>query len=764
MATNVREGRGTLHLYSEWPVPRRPSQLNLCPSLLSPGFYWQILLPGSVLMRGFAFQVDKLVTEIEDHQLLHELSLEDDLDTEKLPSQLNLSAVSSDSSMSGVAPLPLDPTQDNSSQESSVAQLPPDELDCGVLKDFPVPSACSTPVRPSASPTPGVSHAKAFVSAAVRGSFPVLHSDTSFSSESSTMEQEQPSSVEADIQEQEGLDVVGPDSQTVESAALQDALTASSLVTTEAVIHSSPGGVTSSLPASSSGVLNLPRTPQRIPPTHLREAAPSNVLGVAGQSKDPASTVQESIVEGPSSHPLDSTSTVPGALSTQEGSNHTPVDGVIVSSEAVHSPSPVLSESSDLKREPTEEDSEAGHSSSQEFTHECTHPTSLPVRTDTPASGSSSLSTPAHPASSSLLAQDLRLSPSPPPPLRHQQDSLHRFSTHSSSSERPADSPDAVGKLAPADSHLPGSGRLSLEPPSPSVNAAKPKTPPPPPLSGSPPPDQAEPSKDSSVQLQVKEECLEEVLDVEGDADQSATLDVTLESGAQVPMDWAIIEQLRAKAAKEVALWEDCLSHMTINEHPHCEYPQVYGVRCDMEYYVKTEIPEQMARYDEFHNRLLRNDVTAPVIKQTDKFVVRHVIARLLCNEYSLPADLLPSLEYSFCTHHHAIVAHKDELRESICKMDQKLLQIPLAEAATPTQTVASGSIVPPRRDSDSSCQSEETGQLGSSVVASKEVEWTLPPGPIKLEDQLQLAFMDRSAPNCEDYPWEHPHLHPSFF
>ncbi len=715
-------------------------------------------------MHGFAFQVDKLVAEIEDHQLLHELSLEDDLDTEKLPSELNLSAVSSDSSMSGVALLPPDPTQDNSSQESGVAQLPLDELDCGVLKNIPVPSACSMPVHPSASPTPGVSHAKAVVSAAVRSSFPVLHSDTSFSLESSIMEQEQPSSAKADIQEQEGLDVAGPDSQMVESAALQDALTASSLVTTKAVVHSSPGGVTSSLPATSSDVLNLPWTPQCIPPTHLWEAAPSNALGAAGWSEDPALTVQESVVEGSSSHLLGSTSAVPGALSAQEGSNHAPGDGMIVSSKAAHSPSPVPSESSDLKWEPTEEDSESGHSSSPELTDECTHPTSLPGRTNAPASGSSHLSTLACPASSSLLAQDLRLSPSPPPPAGHQWDSLHRFSTCSSSSERPTDSPDTAGKLAPVDSDLPGSGWLSPEPPNPSVSIAKPETPPPPPFTSSPPPDHAEPSKDSSAQLQVKEECLEEVLDVEGDADQSATLDVTLESGAQVPMDRAVIEQLHAKAAKEVALWEDCLGHMTVNEHPHCEYPHIYGVRCEMEYYIKMEVPEQMAHYDEFHNRLLQKDMTAPVVEQMDKFVVCHIVACLLRSEYSLLADLLPSLEYSLCTHHHAIVAHRDELRESICRMDQKLLQISLVEAATPTQTVASGSIVPPWRDSDSSGQSEETGQPSSSVVASEEVERMLPPGLIKLEDQLHLAFVDHSAPTCEDCPWEHPHLRFSFF
>ena len=463
-------------------------------------------------------------------------------------------------------------------------------------------------------------------------------------------------------------------------------------------------------------------------------------------------------MEGQSSHPLDPPSAVPGALSAQDGSNHTPAVGVMASSEAVHPPSPMPSESSDLKWEPTEEDSEMGHSSSPEFTREHTHPMLPPGQTNAPAPGSS------NPASSSVLAQDLCLSPLPPPLAGCQQDSPYRSSAHSSSPERSTESPDAVRKLSPADSHLPGSGQSSLESPSPSVEAAKPEAPPTPPLSGSPSPNQAEPSKDSSTQLQIKEECSEEVLDVEGDADQSAALDVTLESGAQVPMDRAIIEQLCAEAAKEMALWEDCLGHMTMNEHPHCDYPHVYGVECNMEYYVKTETPDQKARYDEFHNCLLRNDVTAPVVEQTDKFVIRHVMARLLCSRYSIPADLLPALEHSLRMHHHAIVAHKDDLPRSICKLDQKLLQISLAEAASSTPTVAVGSIVPCQRDSDSSHQSEETGQLCSSVVASEEVEQPLPPGLVKLEDQLHVAFLDRSAPTCEVYPWEHPPLRPSYF
>ncbi len=78
------------------------------------------------------------MSEIEDHQLLHELSLEDNVDIEELPSGLDLSGVSSDSSMSGEAPLPPDPVSDDPVLESGVARLPLDELDCGALESVPV--------------------------------------------------------------------------------------------------------------------------------------------------------------------------------------------------------------------------------------------------------------------------------------------------------------------------------------------------------------------------------------------------------------------------------------------------------------------------------------------------------------------------------------------------------------------------------------------------------------------------------------------------
>ncbi len=167
-------------------------------------------------MHGFAFQVDKLVLEIEDHQLLHELSLEDDIDIEELPSELNLSEVSSDSSMSSEALLPPDPVSDDLVLESGVARLPPDELDCGALESVPVPTASSTPTRPSAPPPSSVFQVRALVSASTRKLFPSRHSDTSCSSESS-MDEEQPSSKEVSIGDSKEPSVVEPDFQAVES-------------------------------------------------------------------------------------------------------------------------------------------------------------------------------------------------------------------------------------------------------------------------------------------------------------------------------------------------------------------------------------------------------------------------------------------------------------------------------------------------------------------------------------------------------------------
>ncbi len=319
-----------------------------CPhSSLPQVLSWQILLPGSVLMHGFTFQVDKLVSEIEDHQLLHELSLEDEVIAEELPSKLDLSVGSSDSSMSGVAPLPPDPASDDSVQESGVAQLPPDKLDCGGVENVPILTTCSTPIHPPVPVAVTSSCVRASLHAILSKSPVPILSDSSYSSQSDVMEEEQVTVVQADLQG--GSSVVGPDSQTVESVAPQEVQTASSLVSTEAVDRPPPSDAASSQSTSTSSVVDLPQTPQHVPPTLLQEAASSDVLGAAGWSEDPALTIQESVVEGPPSHSPNLASVVPRVLSAPLGSNPTPVDDATVSSEAVHGQCPALAESSGLE-------------------------------------------------------------------------------------------------------------------------------------------------------------------------------------------------------------------------------------------------------------------------------------------------------------------------------------------------------------------------------------------------------------------------------
>ncbi len=113
---------------------------------------------------------------------------------------------------------------------------------------------------------------------------------------------------------------------------------------------------------------------------------------------------------------------------------------------------------------------------------------------------------------------------------------------------------------------------------------------------------------------------------------------------------------------------------------------------------------------------------------------------------------------FHFSSQYHSIITDKDKLQGFIHKMDQKLGQISLEEAATPVKPDFSGSIVPPRQESDSSFHSIETAQ-DSSFMACKAVEQRLPLGPIKLEDQLHLPFCDCSAPECDAYPWRLPEL-----
>ncbi len=109
----------------------------------------------------------------------------------------------------------------------------------------------------------------------------------------------------------------------------------------------------------------------------------------------------------------------------------------------------------------------------------------------------------------------------------------------------------------------------------------------------------------------------------------STVLDVTLESGAQVPMNRAVYEQLHSEAAKKVATYDNCLSCMTVNQHPDCEFPHVSGVTCNMVYHTRTEVPEMKAQFDKFHDLLLCNDLTEEIVNETDPFVVRHVVAHL---------------------------------------------------------------------------------------------------------------------------------------
>ena len=233
-------------------------------------------------MHGFAFQVDKLVSEIEDHQLLHELSLEDDIDIEELPSELNLSEVSSDSSMSGAAPLPPGPVSDDPVLKSGVAWLPPDKLDCGALESVPVPAASSMPIRLSAPPTSSVSQVQALVSASARRLFPGRHSDTSCSSESS-MDEGQPSSKEISVGDSKEPSVVEPNFQAVESEVPPGIPAASSSGSTKAVVRSSSSDPVSPWLPSTSTIMNLPQTPRHVPPSSLQEAASFSVLGAAGR-------------------------------------------------------------------------------------------------------------------------------------------------------------------------------------------------------------------------------------------------------------------------------------------------------------------------------------------------------------------------------------------------------------------------------------------------------------------------------------------------
>ncbi len=705
-------------------------------------------------MGGFAFQVDRLASVIEDHQLLHELSLEDEVLVEQLPRELDLSAASTESSMSGVAPLPPDPVSFDPVVESSVAQLPPDGLDFGEVDSVPIPTACSMPTHSSAPPASSVPRTQFRLNISICSSihqkfFSEHHSDSSCSE--SSMEEGQPPAPE-------GLGepvVVVPDSQTVESVAPCSTPAASPVDFTEAVASSSSGSVVQLPPTSSPDVEKPPQTPQCIPPSSPQEAASSDVLGEAGRLEDPASTIPESAVKGSPSSLTALSLAIPGVLSAPLGSNHAPEGGEADSSEAVDD-RPASTEGSGSGQDSLTEVSRAGHSPDSKGMDVGTHPSSPIVGVI--------LSTPGSPAAGSTAASSLRLQDSslplsmPASPMKQSPDSSHSSPALLSSPERPMDQPRVVEKLAPASLPLPESGRLS--PSEPFVSVASSELPPPTPVDGSP--DCAELSQDSFVQLQTGAGTTSKVRGEEDGADLSR-LDISLEGGVQVPMDHPVLEQLCDAAAREVTIWDQCLRRMTINEHPDCEFPHIYGIRNNMEFYHKTEIPEKRPFYDEFHDALLRNDLTEYDVNAADPFMVHYVLAHLLHSDHSLPEELLPAMEAHLKWHRSQIANQRAEKIESIKGLDSRLEKLSEPEAAP---DVAEGNIVPSHWESDSSFRSEEPKQPDPSFLATEEVKTEealevkveeSAPEPVKLEDQLLLPFAERSAPDCDDYPWIPP-------
>ncbi len=207
-----------------------------------------------------------------------------------------------------------------------------------------------------------------------------------------------------------------------------------------------------------------------------------------------------------------------------------------------------------------------------------------------------------------------------------------------------------------------------------------------------------------------------------------------------------------------------------VNEHPSCEFPHVSGIRNNMEFYRKTEVPERKALYDEFHDSLLRNDLTEDNINMADPFTVRYVLACLLHAEYSLPKELLPAMEACLKEHRSQIIDRRAEKIQSIEELNSRLEKLSEPEAAL---AIVEGSVVPSHQESDSSFQSEEPEQQDSSLLAVEGVKTEEPsevetgehtPEPVKLEDQLLLPLADRSALDCDNYPWVHPRFRASAF
>ncbi len=694
-------------------------------------------------MRGIAFQVDRLASIVEDHQLLHELSLKDQATVEELPSELDLSEASTISLMSGVGPLPPDSISPDPSVESSVVQLPPDKLVCGEVDVAPVPTASSTPVRPSAPSQSSASRVRSRSNSSHRGSilrvyFPDDVSDSSCSE--SSMEEEGPLG-------QEGSEkpvVVEPDSQTVESVAPPSSPASSPVDFTAAAALSSPGSIIHPQPVRSSDVEDPIQTPQCIPPSSPREVASSDVLSTAGRSEDPASAIHESVMTGSpsSSSPL----TAPGALSASLRSNPAPEGGEVDPSEAVDAEHPAS-----FEQDSQTKDLPANRSPTPKSTDIGTHPLSPVIVVIPPAavlSAAGSAAVPGSPRQDSSPSHSAHASPTRPSGVPSRPSSAPP-----SSSGRPVEQPAGTEKLALAGPLSPGSGQLSADASKRSASMELPESPPPASLDGVLPSDQAELLQDSFVLLQMEAGPNSEAQDGEDSADESL-LDVTLEDGSQIPMDHPVIQRLHDEAARQVSIWTHCLTWMTLNEHPRCEFPHVYRIQNHAEYYCKMEIPARKPLFDEFEDTVLRNNLTKEYIHQADPFTVRYALARLLRKDISLPEEWLPKMEACLKWHRAQIVDKRDCKLQSIQELDSRLEKLSKPEAV---QDVEEGNIVSPRRPSDSSFQSEELERSVDSTLITEEVKpeepvqvktEDQPEEPVKLEDQLLLPFADCSPPD----------------
>ncbi len=279
-----------------------------------------------------------------------------------------------------------------------------------------------------------------------------------------------------------------------------------------------------------------------------------------------------------------------------------------------------------------------------------------------------------------------------------------------------------------------------------------------------PPPDQAQLSEDSFLRMQVGAESAPDMQAEEDGADQSH-LDILLEGGVQVSMDRLVIEWLRDEAAQEVVMWKEAVSRMTLNEHHNCSFPHVYGIRNHTEYFHHTEHPAMTPFYNEFHDMLMRNDLTMDYIRSVHPFMVRYALACLLRVDAPLPEELLPEMEAILKWHREQIMDKIDRKMRSIQELDSRLNKLSESE----TVQVVEGSIVSPRWSSGSSPQPVELDLPVDSITIPGDVKTEEPVQmkaedqsvePVKLEDQLLKLFSDRSAPDCVDYPWAHPQRH----